>query len=597
MPVTSNITIARRFVGLLPGLMRGRPAGRFTAGDLLERAARRHGNDVFVRFQDQSWTYAEINALANRVAHWAGEQGLGRGAVVGLLMQNRPEFLAMWLGLAKLGVVTALLNTNLRGDALIHSLKAADCRVVLAGVECAEAWRSLGEEQGEIEVYWLGDSAGQSAPVSGGHSLDAAIAAYGEDNPPRQVRETLRGGDPLFFIYTSGTTGLPKAARLSHSRFMGGGSYAILAGFGKHDVFYCTLPLYHTSGGVMCVHAVLCKGATLALADHFSVRRFWDDVARYRATAFQYIGELCRYLVNQPPRPDEGNNTLRLAVGNGLRPDIWPEFQQRFGVEQVVEFYGATESNIAMVNLQGRVGSIGRPFPGVKTALVKFDPERNDVLRGPDGRCLPCDVDEPGELLGHIAEGSSAAGRFEGYTSRKATEEKILRDVVKQGDAWFRTGDLLSRDRDGFYFFVDRVGDTFRWKGENVSTQEVAGALTALPEINLCAVYGVEVPGADGRAGMAAVVLEPGAELDGAALYAALEETLPAYARPAFVRVQQDAEVTGTFKLRKAELQKEGYKLSADSDDPISYRDERQRAYLPLDAAVAAKIEAGKMHF
>ena len=250
-------------------------------------------------------------------------------------------------------------------------------------------------------------------------------------------------------------------------------------------------------------------------------------------------------------------------MGNGLRPDVWKTFQERFGVPQIVEFYGATESNAAMVNLQGRAGSVGKPFPGMKIALVRYDTERDEVVRGADGRCQRCDTGEPGELLGHIAEGRSAAGRFEGYTSREATEKKILRNVFEEGDAWFRTGDLLRFDDEGFYYFVDRIGDTFRWKGENVSTQEVAEAMTSQPGVHLCAVYGVEVPGADGRAGMAAVTLEADTRLDGEALYYGLENALPNYARPAFVRIQQKPELTGTFKLRKVELQQQGYDIEA----------------------------------
>lgn len=592
----SSLTIGARFLRLLPGIIRSGPTGRFTAADLLERTAERRGGATFVRFEDRECTYAEINALANRVAHWALARDLGRGSVVALLMENRPEYLAMWLGLAKVGAVTALVNTHLRGDALAHSLHAADCHLVLMGTECADAWRSLDATSQDVELFQVGNPDEKSvAPLPGVRSLDEEIADLGTANPPTSVRAELRGSDPLFYIYTSGTTGLPKAARLSHARFMGGGIYAALAGMGRHDVLYCPLPLYHTSGGVMCVNAVLRHGATLALARQFSSHHFWDDIARHQATAFQYIGELCRYLVNQPPHPLERSHRLRFAVGNGLRPDVWQTFQERFGVPRIVEFYGATESNAAMVNLKGRAGSVGKPFPGMKIALVRYDVERDEVVRGADGRCLPCSPGEPGELLGHIAEGRSAAGRFEGYTSREATEKKILRDVFEAGDAWFRTGDLLSCDDEGYYYFVDRIGDTFRWKGENVSTQEVAEAVTAQPGIHLCAVYGVEVPGADGRAGMAAVVLEPDTALDGQALFQGLEGALPAYARPAFMRIQREPELTGTFKLRKVELQRQGYDLDA-CQDPILYRDDQRRAYLPLDAPALAAIRQGEIH-
>jgi len=593
----SGLQIAWRGLRLLPDLLRAGPAGRFTAGDLLERTARRRGEAPFVRHEGGVSSYAEANALANRVANWAAARGLGRGSVVGLLMENRPEYLATWLGLAKVGAVTALLNTQLRGEALAHSLRAAGCEQAIVGAECGDAWASLGPGAREVESFWMRDPDGEApAPPEGATSLDAELARSSAENPPRRVRADLRSGDPLFFIYTSGTTGLPKAARLSHARFLGGGIYAMLAGLHQGDVLYCPLPLYHTVGGVMCVDAVLRSGATLALARRFSASRFWDDVTRYGATAFQYVGELCRYLVNQPPHPLERRHALRFALGNGLRPDVWKAFQERFAVPRIVEFYGATESNVAMVNLQGRTGSVGKAPPGLKIALVRFDVAHGEVVRGADGRCQRCAVGEPGELLGRISEGRSLAGRFEGYTSREATEQKILRDVFEAGDAWFRTGDLLSRDADGFYYFVDRIGDTFRWKGENVSTQEVAEAVTAQAGVELCAVYGVEVPGAEGRAGMAAVVLEPGASFDGEALFAGLAAALPPYARPAFVRIQAAPELTGTFKLRKVDLQKQGFDPEA-SADPILYRDDARRAYLPVDCDIVSRIERGELRF
>jgi fatty-acyl-CoA synthase len=593
----SGLQLAYRGLRLLPDVLRSGPTGRFTAGDLLERAAARRGDAPVVRHEGRVLRYAELNAQANRVAHWALARGIGQGSVLGLLMENRPEYLATWLGLAKVGAVSALLNTNLRGPALAHSLRTAGCDHALIGTECVDAWSSLEADAPKVELFWVRDPDGKaSAPPSVASSLDDEIAGSSAENPPRRVRSGLRGADPLFYIYTSGTTGLPKAARLSHSRFLGGGIYALLAGLRKTDVLYCPLPLYHTVGGVMCVNAVLRSGATLALARRFSASRFWDDVALHGATAFQYVGELCRYLVNQPPHALERRHALRFALGNGLRPDVWKIFQERFGVPHIVEFYGATESNVSMVNLQGRVGSVGKPPPGMKVALVRFDIERGDVVRGSDGRCRPCDVGEPGELLGRISEGRTAAGRYEGYTSREATEKKILRDVLEDGDAWFRTGDLLSRDTDGFYYFVDRIGDTFRWKGENVSTQEVADAVMAQPGVAFCAVYGVEVPGAEGRAGMAAVVLEPGAPVDGGALFAGLEARLPAYARPAFVRIQGMPEITATFKLRKVALQEQGFDPSACAD-PILYREDALRAYRPLDAETASRIEKGELRF
>jgi fatty-acyl-CoA synthase len=344
------------------------------------------------------------------------------------------------------------------------------------------------------------------------------------------------------------------------------------------------------------VNAVLRTGSTLALARRFSARGFWDDIAAHGATAFQYIGELCRYLLNQPVHPLERQHKLRFALGNGLRPDVWKTFQERFAVPHIVEFYGATESNVTMVNLKGLAGSVGKPAPGTKVALVRFDVDSDDVVRGPDGLCELCDVGEPGELLGRIAEGGGAAGRYEGYTSAEATKKKILRDVFEQGDAWFRTGDLLSRDDNGYYYFVDRIGDTFRWKGENVSTQEVAEAVMSQPGVDICAVYGVDVPGAEGRAGMAALALESGASVEGEAIYQGLKTALPAYARPAFIRIQDAPELTGTFKLRKVDLQKQGFDPEACSD-PILYRDDGHCEYRLLDAETFSRINRGEVRF
>jgi fatty-acyl-CoA synthase len=586
-----------RFVA---GTLRSGPSGRFTAADLIERSARRRPKATFVRFEGRQRTYAEYNAAANRIAHWAIGRGLGKGDVVALMMQNRPEYLEAWAGLAKVGATTALINTNLTGQALVHALDAAGAGLLILGAECAPAWAELGPDTPDhVQVYILRDPgrAGSSVLPGPARSLDEAIAGYSIDNPPRAVRAGLQAGDDLFYIYTSGTTGLPKAAHFSHSRFMGGGIYALLSGFGRNDTLYCALPLYHTVGGVMCVNAVLRSGGTLALKRRFSASSFWRDVVDMRATAFQYIGEFCRYLLNQPQHPMERQHQIRFCVGNGLRPDIWPEFQQRFRIPHIVEFYGATEANVSLMNLDDRVGSCGRLAPGMSAKLIRYDVESDAHLRDSLGHCIECAPDEPGELIGRISSGRTAAGRFEGYTSEEASSKKILRDVFEAGDAWFRSGDLLHRDADGYFYFVDRIGDTFRWKGENVSTQEVAEAITACDEVELAAVYGVELPGSDGRAGMASVVLSSGAKLDGKELYAHLSEALPAYARPAFVRVQDEPELTGTLKLRKVELQREGFDPARVGGDALYYRDDTSRTFRPLTPADHGRVLAGEIRF
>jgi len=360
---------------------------------------------------------------------------------------------------------------------------------------------------------------------------------------------------------------------------------------------YCALPLYHSAGGAMCVAAALRAGGAIALRRRFSASHFWDDVRRYDATAFQYIGEFCRYLLNQPEGARDRDHSLRFAIGNGLRPDIWEEFQKRFGIPRMVEFYGATEGNVAMVNLDNKVGSVGKRPPALVSAprLIRFDVEADEQIRGDDGLCIECRPDEVGELLGEIPKDPDAAqGRFEGYTSKQATEKKILRDVFEKGDTWFRTGDLLRCDAKGYFYFIDRIGDTFRWKGENVSTQEVAEALGVFPGVEIVNVYGVDVAGADGRAGMAALVVSDPKAFDGVAFYRLVADSLPSYAAPVFVRLQTDAEVTGTFKLRKVDLQKEGYDPES-VKDALFVRDDAAAEYVALTPERLAAVRAGEL--
>lgn len=594
----SLIRLGRSVRWMLPLAMRG-PKSHFSAADLVEQRARSRGDAVFVRFEDRELTYRDYNRAANRVAHWALANELGRGDVVALIMQNRPEYLEVWAGLAKAGVTTALANIQLRGHALAHVLGAAGARHVILGAECLEAWQSLGEDTpGDVQLFVAGDPSTPEpgALPAGATSLDAATARCDDANPPRSVRAQLLGGDPLFYIYTSGTTGLPKAARFSHARWLGGGMYALLAGFDRDDVMYCPLPLYHTVAGVMAVNAVLSAGGTLALARRFRASRFWDDIVAMRATAFQYVGELPRYLLDQPERESERRHSIRFCVGNGLRPEVWERFRDRFRIPQIVEFYGATESNVSMVNLDDRVGSVGKPAVGMQAELARYDVARGEHLRDANGLLALCGTDEVGELIGRISKGRTVAGTFEGYTSKEASDKKILRDVKKPGDRWFRSGDLLRRDADGYYYFVDRIGDTFRWKGENVSTQEVADAVAEFPGVEICAAYGVPVPGADGRAGMAALRMHDDAVIDGERLYAHVERALPAYARPAFVRVIEAPDITATFKIRKAGLEREGYDSKAIADR-ILYRDDEYRAYLPLSPEVADRIREGRARF
>jgi len=364
-----------------------------------------------------------------------------------------------------------------------------------------------------------------------------------------------------------------------------------------NDRLYDCLPLYHTAGGVAAAGAVLIRGGSVVIRDKFSVHEFWDDIARWDCTCFQYIGEMCRYLVNSPPHPGERSHRLRLACGNGLRLDIWRRFKQRFQIPQIIEFYAATEGNVTLFNFDGKEGSVGRlpwwlahRFP---IKVVRFDAERQQPLRNAEGFCTECKVNEPGEVIGRIVRDASRPGaRFEGYASAADTDRKLLRDVFKRGDTWFRTGDLMRKDKRGYFYFVDRIGDTFRWKGENVSTTEVELALARFAGILEANVYGVQIEGHDGRAGMAAVVAKNNLNLS--LLRDHLAQALPEYARPLFLRIRGDMDVTTTFKQKKVDVVKDGFDPGRVAD-PIYFNDPQKKAFVRLDAGLYRDINAGRI--
>jgi fatty-acyl-CoA synthase len=554
--------------------------------DIVEAQARKRPDNIAIYYQDQAISYAALDARANRYAHWALGQSIGRGTAVALLMENRPDFICAWLGLFKVGAQVALINTNLMDAALAHSISISGAKHAIVGAELAVNFMAAPFET--TPALWLEGE---------GCNLTAALAAAPETSPGKAARAGVTLKDRAFFIYTSGTTGLPKAANFSHMRMlfmMSGFVGAIRPRAG--DRIYDPLPLYHTTGGVCAVGLAFFSGGALILKRKFSVHEFWSDVHKYRATLFEYIGELCRYLLNAPPSPLERGHAIRAITGNGLRPEIWREFQDRFAIPRIVEFYGATEGNVSMLNYDGTVGAVGRVPDYLEWLLpsrvVRFDVEKEMPVRGPDGLCIECGPDEVGETLGGM---SKRAGReFEGYTNTADSDRKMLRDVFQKGDIWFRTGDLMRRDGHGYFYFVDRIGDTFRWKGENVSTGEVGGALVAVAGIREANVYGVTVPGVDGRAGMASLVVDGDFNLE--TLPARLKLRLAPYARPIFLRLAPQIDVTGTFKQRKVDLVREGFDPSAIAD-PLYFLDTDSGKYERLTPERHADIIAGRIKF
>jgi fatty-acyl-CoA synthase len=588
------ITRIKRDIDLISGLQRTlKVYGNISAdsdlcvGEELERAADRFPANPAVRFEGHTWTYAEMDALANRFAHWALAQGLVKGDAVALFMTNRPEYIAFWMGLSKVGVIAALINTNLAGQPLIHTLTLSAARHVIVSPDIADAYTAIAGQLTHAPKAWSLGGVFAGATELEGALADCSIA--------RPQKPGIKGGDIAMYVYTSGTTGAPKAAKMPHWRVIGMMRAFVGGGRGvPEDRVYVTLPLYHGTGGLCGVGFAITVGGCIILRRKFSATHFWEEATREGATVFFYIGELCRYLLNHAPHPDENRHKIRLAVGNGMRPDVWERFQPRFKITQILEFYGATEGNVSMMNFDGKVGAIGR-IPGflkkrLNVRIVKFDVEAEQPIRGANGLCIEAAPDEVGEALGEIRL-DEVRFRFEGYSGDpKQTEKKILRDVFAKGDAWFRTGDLMRQDREGYFYFIDRIGDTFRWKGENVSTNEVGDVLATFEGIVEANVYGVQVGGLDGRAGMASLSLD--GEVDLAALHAHVARNLPAFARPLFLRIQQNTDITGTFKYRKVDLVRDGFDPSK-TDDPLYFDHPEKKLYAPITPEFFAQIQAG----
>ena len=547
-------------------------------------------NTAFVE-GEREWSFDDVEDYANRVAGWCETEGLGVGDTVAIFVRNRLEYVALWFGFSKRGVVPALINFQLAGNALAHCVTVSKAKHVIVDVELFEQWSSARQYIQDDISEWAAFGAPADADQRG---FDEALADIVPNRPPKSVRAEVTAGEEGMKMFTSGTTGLPKAAKVTHVRaqnYMRGIGAAAKSGPG--DRMMLVLPMYHATGGLVGMGAAFSNGGATIVLPKFSASTFWDDAVKYGATMFTYVGELCRFLLSTPPHPKERAHNIQWVIGNGLRPEVWESFVSRFNIPHVIEFYGATEGNVSLINVDGPVGAVGRVPSYLKwkfnIEVIRYDVETGENPRGSDGFCIRADDGEVGEVIGEIRE-DDARFRFDGYGNKEATQKKILRDVFKPGDAWFRTGDLMKRDAHGYYYFMDRVGDTFRWKAENVATNEVAGVLSGYDGVTQANVYGVEVPGYDGRAGMASVVAE--GEPDLVELKSYLDRELPHYARPVFLRLSKEAETTSTFKFKKTNLVKAGFDPERISE-PVFYCNPQSGAYERVDADVFAKINSG----
>ena len=574
--------IAARVPGLLadlPVILRGtltgllaQPRSKKSIGTVFQERAARYGDRVFLRFGDRELTYRDANATANRYAAVLAARGVGSGDVVGIMLRNSPNAVLTMLAAVKCGAVAGMVNYHQRGEVLAHSLRLLDAKVLVAETDLVSAVAECG-------------GAGATATLTI-EDLERFAASAPATNPASASAVSAK--DTAFYIFTSGTTGFPKASVMTHLRWLK--ALAAFGGMGlrlkSSDTLYSCLPLYHNNALTVALSSVINSGATLALGTSFSASRFWDEVIAAEATAFIYIGEICRYLLNQPPKPTDRAHNVRVVAGNGLRPEIWEEFTNRFGIARVCEFYASSEGNTAFINVFNVPRSTGI-FP-MPLAYVEYDPDTGAPLRDENGRVRRVPAGEPGLLLSKV----NRLQPFDGYTDKESSEKKLVRNAFREGDCWFNSGDVMSPQGLGHAAFVDRLGDTFRWKGENVATTQVEAALASDDSVEQCTVFGVEIPRTGGRAGMAAIRLRDGAEFDGQSLARSVYGRLPPYALPLFVRVVDELAQTTTFKSRKVELRAQAYGPGV--DDPLYVLAGRDEGYVPYYSEYPDEVASGK---
>lgn len=535
----------------------------------------------FLIFRDETLTYAQVDRRSNQVARTLHDHlGLRQGDCVAIFMGNEPAYVWLWLGLLKLGCAMACLNCNIRAKSLLHCFQCCGAKVLLASPELQAAVEEVlpSLKKDNVSIYYV-------SRTSNRDGVDSFLDKVDEKSTepiPESWRSAVTFSTPALYIYTSGTTGLPKAATINHRRIWYGTGLTTISGFKKDDVIYTTLPLYHSAALMIGLHGCIVAGATIVLRNKFSASQFWDDCRKYNITVIQYIGELLRYLCNSPQKPNDRDHKVRMALGNGLRGDVWREFIKRFGDIHIYEFYASTEGNIGFTNYTRKIGAVGRvnylQRKVINYELIKYDVEKDEPVRDENGYCIKVPKGEVGLLICKITQ----LAPFSGYAGGKSqTEKKKLRDVFKKGDLYFNSGDLLMIDREDFIYFHDRVGDTFRWKGENVATTEVADVVGLVDFVQEVNVYGVHVPGHEGRIGMASIKMKEDHEFDGKKVFKHVADYLPSYARPRFLRIQDTIEITGTFKHRKVTLVEEGFNPAV-IKDALYFLDDKAEMYVPM---------------
>ncbi|KAL0277432.1 UNVERIFIED_CONTAM: hypothetical protein PYX00_004716 [Menopon gallinae] len=564
-----------------------------TVPKVFSQLCRRHPSKIAFYYENEAWTFQQVEDYSNQVANYFKGVGFKRGDSIALFMENSVVFVGIWLGLSKIGVITGLINSNLRGNPLVHSIQAANSKALIFSKDLKQGVLEILADLNGMTLY-ESEKTDEDDP----NTIDLKKCLSESSKASVKDVEEGRYNDKLLFIYTSGTTGLPKAAVITNSRyfFMAYGVHTMLA-IKDDDILYDSLPMYHTSGGIIGVGQCLLTGCSVAIRRKFSASNFWLDCIKYKCTVACYIGEICRYLLSVPEKSHDTQHKIRLMFGNGLRPQIWKRFVERFKIKQIGEFYGATEGISNLINIDSRVGAVGF-LPRIAhslypVSLIKVNQETEEPIRNAKGYCISCQPGEPGMFVGKINP-KKALHSFTGYADKQASEKKILKNVFAAGDQYFNSGDILVMDEYGYFYFKDRTGDTFRWRGENVATAEVEAVISNILGLRDAIVYGVEVPHVEGRAGMAAI-LDKDHTLDLKHLGIEMRKKLPSYAVPIFIRIITDVPVTGTYKLKKKDLQSEGFNPNK-VNDRLYFHDPRTKQFEMITQDMYNDIQNGSVN-
>jgi citronellyl-CoA synthetase len=566
---------------------------RISVGKILEENARKYANKPAILFEDTVLTHRELNDLVNRYAHYFLSLGIKPGQVVVVFLDNRPETLYITAALAKIRAIASLVNSNQRSKVLLHSISLKHDQIFAIGSELLDDFEEVRPQiAGNGKLLMLGISDVDNAVFPNGYrDVKREIQHQPDTNIPG-VKD-IRAKTPFSYIFTSGTTGMPKASVQTNRKWVMCRNWfgRINLALNSDDVIYVSIPFFHANALLIAWSCSAASGAAMAIRRKFSVSEFWNDVRRYNASSFIYIGEICRYLMNAPPSEKDQQHRVRKIIGNGMRPDIWNSFRERFNIPEVIEFYASSDGNLSFANTLNIDCSVG--WCASTFAIVEYDTEQDEPIRDKKGFMKKVKTGGVGLMLSEITD----IFPFAGYVDEAENERKLFRNVFQKGDTWFNTGDLM-RDI-GFKHtqFVDRVGDTFRWKGENVATAEVEEIIHQYPAVESCAVYGVSIPHTDGRAGMAAIVPAcdmTAFDMTGFSMY--LKEELPFYAVPVFVRFCACFEMTDTYKIKKTSLKKAGFD-NTDPEEIIYVLLPGAQTYQLLIPDVLRQIEKGKCGF